>query len=69
MDFIRHISKYKVSTRKDLPQNNITHVVTSNYDIALINVPNCRHDDFIKRIDNISENDIRTLNIKIYSLY
>lgn len=68
MDFLRHISKYKVSTRKDLPQNNITHVVISNSDIFLINVPNCRYNDFMKRIDNLSQNDIRTHNIKIYSL-
>jgi hypothetical protein len=68
MDFLSYISKYKVSTRKDLPQNNITHIVISNSDIFLINVPNCRRDDFTGRINNISENDICTLNIKIYSL-
>lgn len=68
MDFIAYISKYKVSTRKDLPQNNITHIVFINSSIISINIPKCRHYDFITRINNISEDDMRTLNIKIFSL-
>lgn len=68
MDFLSYIVRYKVSSDKKFPQNNITHVIITKSTTFNINVPRCRYKDFIQKINSISKNDLSEHSIKIYEL-
>ena len=46
-NFISYIKKYIVSSRSDLPQNPISHIISYKSQMYKCNIPKCRRHEFI----------------------
>jgi hypothetical protein len=63
-NFIKYIKKYIVSSRPDLPQNPVSHIISYKSELYKCNIPKCRYHEFIIK----SYNAISYDEINIYEL-
>ena len=65
-EFIKYIKRYIVSSRTDLPQNPVSHIISYKSQLYKCNIPKCRYHEFIvKSYNAISSGEINIYELKV----